>query len=61
MQLLTKQEVADRLGITVRTLDNWRADGRAPRFLEVNGSIRCREDDLEDWIERQPEVGTDNS
>jgi len=56
MKLFTKQEVADLIGIHVRTVDKWRREGRGPRFIEIEGAtIRCRRDDLNTWIDEQTE------
>lgn len=63
MKLLTRHEVAEVLGIKVRTLDKWRKEGRAPEFIKVNGAIRCREEDLEKWIDEKSDsdtLGSDN-
>jgi len=53
MKLLTRKQVADRIGVTVRTIDKWRKEGKAPPFFKFNGSIRCREDDLDEWIDEK--------
>lgn len=50
--LLTKREVADRLRISVRTLETWRLDGEkeGPKGRPVGGRIRYREADVEAYI-----------
>ena len=54
MKLYTKEEVAEFIGIHVRTVDKWRKEGRGPRFIEIEGAtIRCRRDDLMEWIDEQ--------
>lgn len=58
MQLLTRKEVAERLGVKVRTVDKWRKEGRAPRFIKINGNVRCREIDLEQWVDEREEADT---
>lgn len=57
MKLYTKQEVAELIGIHVRTIDKWRKENRGPRFIEIEGAtIRCRQDDLREWIDKQTET-----
>lgn len=39
-QLVTPLQAADELGRSVRTVYNWVATGRLPRYPDVDGSIR---------------------
>lgn len=59
-QLLTAKEVADFLGLSVRTLATWRvrrSDG--PPFIKLGGrAIRYDRSDLEAWIEDQRRMST---
>lgn len=48
--LLKNKEAADRLGILPGTLDQWRWQGKGPRFVKVGARVMYREQDLEDWI-----------
>jgi predicted site-specific integrase-resolvase len=41
------REAADKLGVAVSTLDQWRWQGRGPLFVKVGRLIRYREEDLE--------------
>lgn len=49
--LLSQQEVADHLGVTIRTLQRWRAAGMAPPHYQV-GPRRLGYDrrDVVSWI-----------
>jgi len=46
-KLLTAEEVADRLGVSPRTIIEWAKDGRIP---EVRASQRIRRFDYEDVV-----------
>ena len=35
---------------TVETLSNWRFKGRGPRWHKLNGSIRYRRSDVDEWL-----------
>lgn len=50
--LLTAQEVADRLRITVRTLQRLEADGHLPA-IRIGRSVRYRAEDLQAFIDGQ--------
>lgn len=49
----TSQEVAEFLGIPVRTLDQWAYTGTGPRFSKVGRYRRYRWSDVENWLDRQ--------
>lgn len=58
VKILRTREIADRLGISVRTLYNWERDGRLPPRRKIGPAVRgLREDELEAWLEARPEVG----
>lgn len=50
-RLGTRQEVADFLGVPKRTLDQWAARARGPRFIKVGKHARYRWSDVEAWLE----------
>jgi excisionase family DNA binding protein len=50
---VSPQEAAERLGLQVSTLANWRWCGRGPRFLRVGRRVRYRLADLTAWMELQ--------
>ena len=50
-KLLTSDEVADILRISLRTLYNWRVRRYGPRGLKVGGSLVYRERDIEAWLD----------
>jgi len=54
LRLWTKKEAAHVLHVEVKTLDNWRTQGRGPCFVRLGGPrgrILYRESDLQKYIE----------
>lgn len=50
--LLTESEAADFLGVSVRSLQNWRALGKAPKFYKYGyKGVRYRLAELIKWLE----------
>ncbi len=41
------------LGCAPRTLDNWRSQGRGPRYVRVGRRIVYRLSDLREWMEER--------
>jgi excisionase family DNA binding protein len=50
-RLLTKREAADRLSVSVRSLDRLRSVG-AIRTVRVRGSVRITEAEIEKFIQK---------
>jgi excisionase family DNA binding protein len=48
--LLTQDQAADLLSLSVRTLERMRCAGWGLRFLKAGKSVRYRLDDVEAWI-----------
>lgn len=48
--LLSARSLANRLGISVRTLWRLRTAGKLPLPLKIGGSVRWRADEIDDWI-----------
>jgi excisionase family DNA binding protein len=51
--LLTQQQLADELQVSMRTLERWRQEGTGPAFVRVGRSLRYRRSDIDAWLERQ--------
>jgi excisionase family DNA binding protein len=51
MKMLKEQEAADRLGLSVKTLRQWRWAGKGPRFKKFGSAVRYSEADLAAYIE----------
>jgi len=52
--LLTTKQAAYYLGISTRTLQKMRTDGRGPRYCKHGSYVRYRIDDLEAWLKEKP-------
>ena len=48
--LLTQDEAAELLKLSVRTLERLRVSGRGPKFMRLGHSIRYRIDHVEAWL-----------
>ncbi len=57
--LLRIDQVAELIGVTPGTLLNWRSQGRGPTGykLGVNGAVRYRREDVDNWLNECREVG----
>jgi excisionase family DNA binding protein len=54
--LLTSDELAEYLGLSVKTIKRWRVQGKGPRALQLAGtgtSVRYRVSDVDAWLETQ--------
>ncbi|MEX3100318.1 MULTISPECIES: AlpA family transcriptional regulator [unclassified Streptomyces] len=50
-KLLKLPEVLDEIGMSRPAFYRMRARGKAPKLIKLpNGQIRCRRDDLDDWL-----------
>jgi len=47
---LKTEEAAEHMGFKRKTLDNWRSEGRGPRYSRVGRSIRYHILDLEKFM-----------
>ena len=53
MDLLTIDEVAEKLRVPVATVRYWRAQGKGPKFVRIGKRIVCRATDLDAFIDAQ--------
>ncbi len=51
-KLLSTQEVADYLGVTIHTLCVYRITGNGPKYLKIGRTIRYRVSDVRNWVTR---------
>lgn len=52
--LMTAQELADYLGYSnVKSVYNFKYNGRGPKVTRVNGGVRFKKGDVQDWIAAQ--------
>ena len=52
-RLLTQQQLADELQVSVRTLERWRQEGTGPAFIRVGRALRYRRADIDAWPNQQ--------
>lgn len=50
---LNQDELAARWGLSPRTLEAWRSEGRGPAFLKIGGRVHYRLEDIEVWESEQ--------
>ena len=46
----TKEELADRLHVTVKTLQGWRHSGKGPKYMRIGNGIQYPESAVNDWL-----------
>jgi excisionase family DNA binding protein len=49
--LLSTKQLAAALGKSPRTVEDWRAQKRGPKWVKVGGHVRYRTEDVEKWLE----------
>lgn len=54
--LMTLQEVAEYLGVPVRTVYSWRQTGAGPRGFRVGRHVRYRRADVDAWLSEQADA-----
>lgn len=52
-ELLTTDEVAERLGVKPALLRTWRFRGKGPKCVNLGRQLMYRESDLIKWMEEQ--------
>jgi excisionase family DNA binding protein len=52
-KLATTIEVADFLGVPVRTLERWRRYRTGPQYAPIGRHVRYRWEDVEKWLDQQ--------
>ncbi|MGO1522840.1 MAG: helix-turn-helix transcriptional regulator [Nesterenkonia sp.] len=53
-RLMTRQEVADHLGVAEGTLRNWNSAGRGPTPIKYGTTaVRYFPEDVDDWLRKQ--------
>ena len=50
MTILTRKEVAEKLKVSIRTLEKWALQGNGPEYCKLNGAVRYTEEQLEAFI-----------
>lgn len=53
--LMDKKQVAAILGVSVKTIDLWIAQGKGPKHLRVGRLVKFQQADVEDFIQKLSE------
>jgi excisionase family DNA binding protein len=56
--LMTEDEVSNRLNVSVASLRRWRLQNRGPLFIKVGSLVRYKPEDLESWLGALPTGGS---
>lgn len=58
-ELMTPEQVAAALLLSIRTLAAWRSSSRNPiAYIKVGGRVRYRRSDVGAWLEGQSRIST---
>jgi len=55
--LASAQEVADYLGVSIKTIYTWQYTKTGPRFMRVGKHLKARWSDVESWLDKQATDG----
>ncbi len=55
-ELLATDELAEYLGVPVRTIYTWRARREGPRGIRVGRSLRFRRADVDRWLDQHADA-----
>jgi excisionase family DNA binding protein len=58
LSLLTEDDVAKELNLSLASLRRWRLEKRGPRFIKVGSLVRYRPEDVEAWLASLPTGGS---
>lgn len=50
-RLMTPEELAEYLGVSMYCVYSWSSRGGGPRVIHVGGRLRYRPDDVEEWLD----------
>lgn len=56
--LITPKTLAHRLGVTERTLSEWRIRGTGPKYIRIGRSPRYRPEMVDEWLLDQERTTT---
>lgn len=52
-EILTPEGLAEEIAIPIRTLYQWRYQGKGPRSMKLGRHVRYRRSDIKAWLEAQ--------
>jgi excisionase family DNA binding protein len=58
LSLLTEDDVAKQLNLSLASLRRWRLEKRGPQFIKVGSLVRYRPEDVEAWLLSLPTGGS---
>lgn len=58
LDLLTEDDVAKQLNLSLASLRRWRLEKRGPRFIKVGSLVRYRPEDVDAWLVSLPTGGS---
>jgi excisionase family DNA binding protein len=61
LNLLTEDDVAKQLNLSLASLRRWRLEKRGPRFIKVGSLVRYRPEDIDAWLASLPTGGSAKS
>ena len=50
-ELMDTQQAAEYLSVSVRCMEHWRYKRKGPRYVRLEGVVRYRKSDLDDFME----------
>ena len=56
-QFYSERDLADVLGVSVKTIQGWRFRGQGPAWKKLAGIVRYPTDQFEAWVQAQPGGG----
>jgi excisionase family DNA binding protein len=56
-ELLTQQQLAEELKVSLRTLERWRQQGTGPAYIRVGRFPRYQRSDVNTWLDQQRRTG----
>ena len=51
MALLTEADIAERIGVSLATVQRWRRERKGPPYIKIAASVRYRPEDLEKFLD----------
>lgn len=57
--LIDEKAAAEHLGVTVRSMQTWRVNGKGPKFVRISRTaVRYRPEDVKAWVEERIKSST---
>ena len=59
LSLMTEEQVAKQLSVSLASVRRWRLERRGPLFVKVGTLVRYRPEDIESWLCALPTGGSE--